>query len=170
MTAREIADASTAVALEHPGLNASPSSPERNLAPMLFAPGTDDGLVSGPNPRLISDVICGGTGAQGQNGQTTDAVASAWLYVFGQFIDHDLGLEVTPTSAVAINIVVPPGDTVLVPGSIIAMNRAVRGPLTHTIVNSAAGYLDLSQRYGSNPAGASSGSVVWSNWMPIYSR
>src|SRR5450631_2669435 len=38
--------------LKHPGLNATPGSPERNLVPLHFAPGTIDGLISSPNPRL----------------------------------------------------------------------------------------------------------------------
>jgi peroxidase len=140
--------------LQNPSLDAVPGSPELNLAPLNFAPGTNDGLVSGPNPRLISNVISGGSGAQGQDGQTDDSAASAWLYVFGQFLDHDLGLEATPTTATAINIVVPASDSVLVPGTVIAMNRANRSPVTNTIINTTAGYLDLSQLYGSTQATA----------------
>jgi hypothetical protein len=74
-----------------------------------FAPGNNDKLVAGPNPRTISNVIAGGTGANGQNGQTTDPVVSAWLYVFGQFVDHDLDLEETPTNSSPTNITVPKG-------------------------------------------------------------
>jgi peroxidase len=142
--------------LDNPKLDAIPGNPERALAPLNFAPGTTDGLVSGPNPRLISNVISGGTGAQGQTGQTTDPVASAWLYVFGQFVDHDLDLESTPTTSPAINIIVPPGDPVFTPGTSIAMTRDVRSPDTNTIINTVAGYLDLSQLYGSTVEIASS--------------
>ena len=38
----------------------------------------------------------------------------------------------------------------------IAMNRDTRSPVTNTIVNTTAGYLDLSQLYGSDPATAAS--------------
>jgi peroxidase len=134
---------------ENPDLDVVPGSPEIALAPLNFAPGTDDGLVNGPNPRTISNVISGGTGANGQNGQTTDPVASAWLYVFGQFVDHDLDLEETPLTSAAINILVPPGDPVFASGTSILMTRDARSPDTNTIINTVAGYLDLSQLYGS---------------------
>jgi hypothetical protein len=64
------------------------------LAPLNFARGTNDGLVNGPNPRTISNVI--------------------------------------------------------------AMTRDTRSPLTNTIINTVAGYLDLSQLYGSTVAIAAS--------------
>jgi peroxidase len=138
--------------LANPNLDVVPGSPELNLAPLNFGPGTNDPLVSGPNPRLISNVIAGGTGANGQNAVTTDPVLSAWLYVFGQFVDHDLDLEFTPTTNPAINITVPPSDPVFKPGTSIAMTRDVRDPVTNTIINTVAGYLDLSQLYGSTVA------------------
>ena len=74
--------------LENPDLDVVPGSPEIALAPLNFAPRTDDGLVNGPNPRTISNVISGGTGANGQNGQTTDPVASAWFLGHAWFIIH----------------------------------------------------------------------------------
>jgi peroxidase len=132
----------------NPGLDVVPGTPEIALAPLNFAPGTNDGLVAAPNPRTISNVIAGGTGANGQNAETDDPTASAWLYVFGQFLDHDIDLEETPTNSAAINIVVPPGDPVFAAGTSIAMTRDTRSPVTNTV----AGYLDLSQLYGSTPA------------------
>jgi peroxidase len=134
--------------LVHPDFDPVPGTPEIALTPLNFAPGTNDEMVDGPNPRTISNVIAGGTGANGQNGQTTDPTASAWLYVFGQFVDHDIDLEETPTNSTAINIIVPQGDPVFTPGTIIAMTRDARNPVTDTIINTVAGYLDLSQLYG----------------------
>ena len=93
--------------LEKPDLNVVPGSPELALAPLNFAPGTRDGLVNAPNARTISNVIAGGTGANGQNGQTDDPLVSAWIYVFGQFVDHDIDLEETPPTSASINIIVP---------------------------------------------------------------
>jgi peroxidase len=112
--------------------------------------------VARPNPRTISNVIAGGTGVNGQNGEMTDPVASAWLYVFGQFVDHDLDLEETPTNSAPIEIIVPPGDPVFAAGTRIAMTRDTRSPVTNTILNAVAGYLDLSQLYGSTAAVAAS--------------
>ena len=141
--------------LRFPGLNVLPGNPELAIAPLNFA-GPNDGLVPGPNPRTISNVIGGGTGAQGQNAQTTDPVISAWFYVFGQFVDHDIDLEETPQTSPLINIIIPPGDPVFTAGTAIVMNRDTRNPRTNTIVNTVAGFLDLSQLYGSTTAVAQS--------------
>jgi peroxidase len=135
--------------LTRPSFNATPGSPELKIAPLNFARGTQNGLVDGPNARTVSNVIAGGTGANGQNAETEDPTASAWLYVFGQFVDHDLDLEATPPTNPAIDITVPPGDPVFKAGTSIALTRATRSPSTNTLVNTVAGYLDLSQLYGS---------------------
>ncbi len=142
--------------IANPSLNVVPGTPEIALAPLNFAPGTSDGLIAAPNPRTISNVIAGGTGANGQNAETTDPTISAWLYVFGQFVDHDIDLEETPTTSAPINIVIPPGDPLFAAGTTIAMTRDTRSPATNTIINTVAGYLDLSQLYGSTPAIAAS--------------
>src|SRR6201997_5910823 len=142
--------------LVHPYLDPIPGRAEINLAPINFAPHTRNGLVTGPNPREISNVIAGGTGAQGQNAETEDPTASAWLYVFGQFVDHDLDLESTPANSPAINITVPPDDPFFPPNTTINMTRGARSRRTNTIINTVAGYLDLSQVYGSNQSVADS--------------
>jgi len=134
--------------LQNPNLDPVPSAPEIALAPLNFA-GPNDGLITGPNPRTISNAISGGTGANGQNAETTDPTLSAWLYVFGQFVDHDLDLEDTPLTTADISIVVPK-DPVFPPNTVIQMTRDVRNPKTNTIINTTAGYLDLSQLYGSD--------------------
>jgi peroxidase len=46
--------------LRNPSLDPVPNSPELNLVPLNFAAGTSNGLVSGPNPRTISNVISWG--------------------------------------------------------------------------------------------------------------
>jgi peroxidase len=140
--------------LQNPSLNAVPGNAELSLTALNFAPGTNNGLISGPNARMISNVIAGGAGAGGTDADSTDPVASAWLYVFGQFVDHDLDLESTPPGSAAINIPVLPGDPAFPAGTTIAMTRDVRSSSTNTIINTVAGYLDLSQLYGVTPDGA----------------
>ncbi len=142
--------------LQNPSFDPVPGTAEIALAPLNFVAGTTDTIVAHPNPRVISNVIAGGTGAKGQNGETTDPVASAWLYVFGQFVDHDIDLESTPTTSAAINITVPDNDPVFTPGTTIDMTRDQRDPTTNTIVNTVAGYLDLSQLYGVTASQAAS--------------
>jgi peroxidase len=142
--------------LHNPGLDAVPGSAELALAPLAFAKGTDDGLVGRPNARAISNVIAGGAGSNGVDADSTDPTASAWVYLFGQFVDHDLDLESTPATGVAIDIAVPTGDPVFAAGSVIALTRDARSAASNTIINTVAGYLDLSQLYGSTVATAAS--------------
>lgn len=136
--------------LLHPEFDPIPGAAERTLAPLNFAPGTNNGLVDGPNPRLISNAIAGGTGANGDTSSTADTRASAWIYVFGQFVDHDLDLEQAPPTNAAIDITIPPNDPLFAAGTVIAMTRDDRSATTDTIINTTAGYLDLSQLYGSS--------------------
>jgi peroxidase len=135
--------------LQNPGLDPTPGSAEIRLAPVHFAPGTTDGLIDGPNPRTISNVVSGGPQAN-----VDDPTNSAWLYAFGQFVDHDLDLEAV--GATAINIAVPAGDPNFADGSSIDLTRAITSPATGTAINTVAGYLDLSQIYGSDAATATS--------------
>ena len=141
-------------------LNAVPGAPEIALAPLNYIPdnGSDNLLLPGPNPRTISNQISGGTGANKENSLTEDPVASAWLYVFGQFLDHDMGLEATPLTNTKIYISIPSHDPNpdIKDRTVIPMNRATRDPHTNTIINTTAGYLDLSQLYGSDTTTAAS--------------
>jgi peroxidase len=134
---------------EDPALDPIAGSTEIRLAPASYAPGTTDGLIGGPNPRTISNVVSGG-----QQANVNDSTASAWLYAFGQFVDHDLELEGVNTTA--INIPIPLGDPDFADGSSIELTRAMVNPTTGTAINTVAGYLDLSQIYGSDTATADS--------------
>lgn len=141
--------------LVDPLLDPVPGTPELAIAPPNFAPGTTDTPVSGPNPRTLSNVISGGTSADGESAETVDPTgASAWLYAFGQFVDHDLDLEAVGTTP--INITVPDGDPDFPDGTVIPLTRAVTDPTTGTAGNTIAGSLDLSQIYGSDAASAAS--------------
>jgi peroxidase len=142
--------------LLHPHHNAVPGSAELAIAPLRFANPVTLEPMPGPNPRTISNAIAGGASDSGDDSQTTDNVASAWLYVFGQFLDHDLSLETSSPNGPPIGIVVPSGDPVFPDGGVIQMTRDVKHPHTHTIINTTAGYLDLSQLYGSTQEAAAS--------------
>lgn len=138
--------------LQHPEFNAVPGSAELAIAPLRFADPVRLDPMPGPNARVVSNIMAGGASAGGDDSSATDTVASAWLYVFGQFVDHDLGLETSSPSGARIDIAVPAGDPAFPQGGVIRMTRDVRSATTGTVINTTAGYLDLSQLYGSTTA------------------
>jgi len=84
---------------------------------------------------------------------------SAFVYAWGQFIDHDLDL--TPTGTTAFNIAVPTGDPSFDPAgtgtAVITLNRSITDPATGTSssnpaqqVNTITAYIDGSMVYGSD--------------------
>jgi len=120
------------------------SSDELRIAPANYVRGTRDTPIDGPNAREISNVV-----SSGPNAQLLDpGGASAMMYVWGQFIDHDLDLENVGNTP--INISIPSNDPDLTPGGTIALNRAVTDPATGTVVNNVTGWLDASMVYGSD--------------------
>jgi peroxidase len=138
----------------NPSLDPVPNSPETALTPANYAPGTTNGLIAGPNPRTISNDVDGATNDPTANADTNDPTYSAWLYVFGQFVDHDLDLQSVGTTD--ISIPVPNGDPDFPDGTTIPVTRAVTDPTTGTALNTVTGVLDLSQIYGSDPTTAAS--------------
>lgn len=114
--------------------------------------------LGGNNPRTISNLVVGA----GDPDVANPEGVSAFMYAWGQFIDHDLTL--TRTDGVSdISVVVPAGDSVLPAGTIIPITRAVIDPATGAgtsnpamALNSNTAWLDASMVYGSNAATAAS--------------
>jgi hypothetical protein len=133
-----------------PQLNAAGTEFGR-IGPAHFADGISIPL-GGNNPRTISNLVVGA----GDPDVANPEGVSAFMYAWGQFIDHDLTL--TRTDGVNdISVVVPDGDPVLAPGTIIPITRAVIDPATGpgtsnpaTAVNSSTAWLDASMIYGSD--------------------
>ena len=111
--------------------------------------------MDGTNPRVISNVIF----ANDQNANDPGG-RSAYMYAFGQFIDHDIDLNMDQTAAPdgsnTLSMTVPDDDTGLPPGSQISIVRGQTDPANGNAVNSVTQYLDLSQVYGSDPTTAAS--------------
>ena len=59
------------------------------------------------NPLRIVVIAMASLAVAAAPPSSADAALSAWMYVFGQFVDHDLSLESAPPSSAAIDIAVP---------------------------------------------------------------
>jgi peroxidase len=162
------------------GSNNNPSDPtlgaagtdEVRIAPANFA-GAANTPVGGPNPRVISNTIFANDANANDPGGR-----SAYMYAFGQFVDHDIDLNMDQVPAGdgsnTLSMTVPAGDPSLPPGSLISIVRGQVDPATGAAINSVTQYLDLSQVYGSDPTVAASlrnadGTLKTSagNYLPI---
>jgi peroxidase len=114
--------------------------------------------LGGNNPRTISNLVVGA----GDPDVANPEGVSAFMYAWGQFIDHDMTL--TRTDGVSdISVVVPAGDPALPAGTIIPITRAVIDPTTGAgtsnpamAINTNTAWLDASMVYGSSAATAAS--------------
>ena len=126
---------------------------EIRLAPAHFAAGTLDTPVDGPSARTISNVLMAN-----DPGATDPGGRSAYMYAFGQFLDHDMDRNPSqdPTATNTLSILVPAGDAAFAPGSTIDITRGLTNPVNGNAVNAVTSVLDLSQIYGSDAATAAS--------------
>jgi len=123
------------------GVGNNPSDPtlgaantdEVRLAPANFAPNTTDTPVSGPNPRDISNAIFATSQDEDPGGR------SAYMYAFGQFIDHDIDLNNVQTAAAdgsnVLHFTIPEGDPALPSGSEISITRGEVDPANGNAIN-----------------------------------
>ena len=139
--------------LSHPEMN-SVGADFHRIGPAHFADGISE-MRTGPNARDISNTVVAG------NGDTPDAHGlSAYMYAWGQFIDHDLDLSKGGGADISISTSVT--DPIF-HGSSIALTRAAIDPNTGvgtskvaTTINSITGWLDASMVYGSDATTAAS--------------
>jgi len=114
-----------------------------------------------PSARLISDTVA----AQGNADIPNSRNMSDFVYVWGQFIDHDIDLTGGGTPADPFNVAVPTGDPYFDPAStgtqVINLNRSIYDPATglstadpRQQINQITAYIDGSQVYGSDPVRA----------------
>lgn len=137
----------------HPEMNAAGADFHR-LGSAHFADSVSE-IRTGPNARDISNIVVDGSG------DTPDPNGlSAFMYAWGQFIDHDLDLSKGGGADISIST---SADDPIFHGSNIALTRAAVDPSTGagtskpaTIVNSITGWLDASMVYGSDAKTADS--------------
>jgi hypothetical protein len=128
------------------------------LSPAAYGDGisTPSG-ADRPSARLVSNLLA--TSPDG--GITNDRDFTAFVYAWGQFLDHDLGLTDTATPRERLPIPVPTGDPSFDPNSTgtvtIPMSRSAYDPATGTAAgnprqqtNSITAFIDGSQVYGSD--------------------
>ncbi len=125
-------------------------------SPVAYADGVSaPARPDDPSARAISDAV-----VEQIAPTVNDRYMSDFIYVWGQFIDHDLDL--TPTDDEEFDVPVPPGDPYFDPGNtgtqVIPFFRSVYDPATGTDitnprqqVNTVTSYLDGSMIYGSDP-------------------
>lgn len=149
--------------LAHP-LWGSAGSDFLRVAPAEYADGISTPAgPDRPNARLVSNTLA----AQDDATPTNDRQMSAFIYAWGQFIDHDLDLTMSASPAEAFNIAIPTGDAQFDPlntgTQAIPLNRSNFDPATGTSsanprqqVNSITAWIDGSMVYGSDADTAAS--------------
>jgi hypothetical protein len=130
-------------------------------APAAYADGVSAPAgVDRPSARLISNDLFAQPSSLINNRDMSD-----FVYVWGQFIDHDLDLTQPGTPAEPFNIPVPAGDPYFDPTGTgtqtIALNRSEYDPTTGTgpgnprqQITEVTAFIDGSQVYGSDPVRA----------------
>lgn len=110
-----------------------------------------------PSAREISNVLADHVDADTPN----DRDMTAYIYVWGQFLDHDLDLTTSATPTESFNIPVPTGDPEFDPNStgtqVIPLSRSIYDPTTGTAagnprqqLNEITAWIDGSMVYGSD--------------------
>ena len=107
-----------------------------------FADGVSEPIET-VNPRTVSNNVVG----QGDANVANPEGFSAFMYSWGQFIDHDLD-RVDSDGINHIDITVPPGDPLL--SGLIPMTRSIVDPTNQSAINQITGWLDASMVYGSD--------------------
>jgi peroxidase len=106
-----------------------------------------------PSARAVSNALA----AQGDENLINDRGLSAFIYAWGQFLDHDIDLTDSATPAESFPISVPTGDAAFDPASTgaktIPLTRSIYDPATGVTnarqqTNALSAFVDASQVYG----------------------
>lgn len=134
------------------------------VAPAEYADGIQAPAgADRPSAREISNALA----AHSAEATPNDRNLTAYLYVWGQFIDHDMDLTDAGTPTEVFNIPVPKGDTYFDPNGtgtqVIPLKRSIYDPATGTSttnprqqINQITAWIDGSMVYGSDATTAAS--------------
>jgi peroxidase len=153
--------------LSHPDWGATSQDLIR-VAPAAYGDGiSTPGGANRPSARQISNALAAQKTLANGDLALDDRYMTAFVYAWGQFIDHDLDLTNSATGAQAqsFNVAVPTGDPYFDPAGtgtkLIYLNRSEYDPKTGTSAanprqqfNEITAYLDGSVIYGSDPTRA----------------
>lgn len=149
--------------LAHPNWG-SDGSDFLRIGPAAYADGISTPAgADRPNARAISNALAN----QPADTATNDRDMSAFIYAWGQFLDHDIDLTNTATPATSFSIAVPKGDPQFDPNSTgtatIPLSRSAFDPATGTSkanprqqITAITAWIDGSMIYGSDAATAAS--------------
>jgi peroxidase len=140
--------------LAHPDLGKAGSELIR-IAPAEYEDGISAPAGSDrPGARALSNALF----AQAGDAANNDRQMSAFVYAWGQFVDHDLDLTLSADPAVAFNIPVPTGDPHFDP----AATATQTIPLQRSEFNAATG------TDASNPRQQTSRVTAWMDASMVY--
>lgn len=134
------------------------------VAPAEYADGISAPAgADRPSAREISNALA----AHGAEATPSDRDVTAYLYVWGQFLDHDIDLTDVGAPTESFNIPVPAGDTYFDPNAtgtqVIPLKRSIYDPATGTSIknprqqiNQITAWIDGSMVYGSDATTAAS--------------
>jgi hypothetical protein len=128
------------------------------IAPAAYGDGVSTPAGAGrPSARAVSNALAAHVAADTPD----DRDLTAYLYIWGQFLDHDLDLTGSASPAQPFNIAVPTGDPSFDPSGtgtqVIPLNRSAYDPATGTgrgnprqQINQITAWIDGSMVYGSD--------------------
>ena len=164
----------TANAVPYDGTGHHPTAPLRNAAGTPFTRYPINSYVDGiwkmrtdlPNPRTVSNLVVYDPVNQGN--QPDPNGYSGFMYAWGQFITHEI--EFARGGTQNIDVIVPPNDAFLTPGSHIPVNRLLLAPgtgrngIVANFINDTTGWIDGTVIYGlAYPPGIPQGTTVFQN-------
>ncbi len=116
--------------------------------------------ASRPNPRAISNAVFSQAGPLHDTRGLSD-----WVWVWGQFLDHDITLSLTDPSNGSLSVTIPTDDPTFAPyglgGSTIDVSRSNFSGSPRQQINNITSWIDAGNVYGGNMDEAGVDRAAW---------